>query len=68
MDNRRNKKSNKKEHYRKAFIASKRGEEIKNGIKGFFVTCDASKEKRCIKEVFNVLNDFVDKLYPNLDI
>lgn len=34
---------------------------------GFLVTCDASKEKRCLNEVFNVLNDFVDICYPELD-
>ena len=67
-NNRGGKKGNKKEHYRKAFLTSKRSEEIKAGIKGFFITCDMSKEKRCIKEVFNVLNDFVDKIYPDLDI
>jgi len=32
------------------------------------VTCDANKEQRCVKEVFNILNDWVEKLYPDLDI
>ena len=35
---------------------------------GFLATCDSSKEKRAVKELFNLLNDWVDKLYPNLDI
>lgn len=35
---------------------------------GFLVTCDPSKEKRCVKEIFNILNDWVEKLYPNLNI
>jgi hypothetical protein len=35
---------------------------------GFLVTCDPFKEKRCVKEIFNILNDWVEKLYPNLDI
>jgi len=34
---------------------------------GFFITCDRNKEKRCIKEVFNVLNDITDELYPELE-
>ena len=35
---------------------------------GFLVTCDPNKEQRCIKEVYNVLNEWVEKLYPELDI
>jgi hypothetical protein len=37
-------------------------------MSGFLVTCDANKEKRCVKEIFNVLNDWVEKLYPELDV
>ena len=58
----------KKAHYKKQFVNSKRSEEIKNGIQGFLITCDMNKEKRCIKEMFNVLNDFTEKLYPDLDV
>ena len=32
------------------------------------ITCDPNKEQRCVKEIFNVLNDWVEKLYPDLDI
>lgn len=32
------------------------------------VTCDVNAEKRAIKEVFNLLNAYVEKLYPTLDI
>jgi hypothetical protein len=35
---------------------------------GFLITCDPFKEKRCVKEIFNILNDFVEKLYPELNI
>ena len=35
---------------------------------GFFATCDKGTEKRCIKELFNILNDYVEKCYPNLDV
>lgn len=34
---------------------------------GFFLTCDRNKEKRCIKEIFNLLNDYTDELYPDLE-
>jgi hypothetical protein len=62
-------KRNKKQYYKQQFQASKRHEEIKRGgISGFLVTCDPSKEQRCIKEVFNVLNEWVERLYPELDI
>jgi hypothetical protein len=54
--------------YKAKFASSKRNEEIKRGLTGFLCTCDGNKEKRCIKEVFNVLNEFVEKVYPNLDI
>jgi len=40
MDKRRNKK----DFYKKAFMTSKRNEEIKQGICGFLITCDTSKE------------------------
>ena len=32
------------------------------------ITCDPNKDQRCVKEIFNVLNDWVEKLYPDLDI
>ena len=62
------KKRNKKQYYKQQFVASKRGEEIKNGQCGFLVTCDQNKEQRCVKELFNLLNDWVEKLYPDIDI
>jgi hypothetical protein len=64
MDRKRDKKNN----YKAKFANSKRGEEIKRSITGFLVTCESSKEKRCVREVFNVLNDFVEKVYPDLDL
>lgn len=64
MDRKRDKKCN----YKAKFANSKRNEEIKRGITGFLITCEASKEKRCVREVFNVLNDFVEKVYPTLDL
>lgn len=32
------------------------------------VTTDPHKEKRCVKEIFNVLNEWVEKLYPDLKV
>lgn len=32
------------------------------------VTTDQHKEKRCVKEIFNVLNDYLEKVYPDLDV
>ena len=61
-------KRDKKQNYKVKFANSKRNEEVKRGITGFLITCEASKEKRCVREVFNMLNDFVDKVYPNLDV
>jgi len=48
-------------------MQSKRGDEIKGGLTGFLVTCDMKNEKRCIREVFNVLNDYTEKVYAHLD-
>ena len=62
------KKRDKKQIYKQKFASSKRNEEIKRGLSGFLVTCEGNKEKRCIKEVFNVLNEFVEKVYPGLDV
>ena len=64
---RSNKKKNKAEYFRKQQQTQKRGQEIKGGLVGFLVTCEQNKEKRCVKELFNVLNDFTDKVYPDLD-
>ena len=61
------KKRDKKNKYKQRVQDSKRSEELKRGMTGFLVTCDASKEKRCLNEVFNVLNEFVDICYPDLD-
>lgn len=68
MERRNDKKRDKKQMYKAKFASSKRNEEIKRGLTGFLVTCEGNKEKRCIKEVFNVLNEFVERVYPDLDV
>ena len=40
--------------------------ELKDGIPGFMITCEGNAEKRCVKEMFNVLNQVVEVLYPSL--
>lgn len=39
---------------------------LEPGFKGFFCTCNF-REKDCVKEVYNVLNEYAEKLYPELD-
>jgi len=66
MDSKKGPKKNKKQYYKKAQIEGKRSDEIEKGLTGFFVTCDKNKEKRCLVELYNILNETVDTLYPNL--
>ena len=61
------KKNNKKQFFRQQQAKTHRDSEIKDGIKGFLLTCDVNAEKRAIKEIFNLLNAYVEKLYPSLD-
>ena len=41
--------------------------ELKGGLVGFLATCDQFKEKRAVKELFNLLNDATDRVYPDID-
>lgn len=38
---------------------------LEPGFKGFFCTCNF-REKDCVKEVYNLLNEYAGKLYPEL--
>lgn len=38
---------------------------LEPGFRGFFCTCNF-REKECIKEVYNLLNEYAGKLYPDL--
>ncbi|XP_075970696.1 THUMP domain-containing protein 1 homolog [Anticarsia gemmatalis] len=40
---------------------------LEPGFKGFFCTCNF-REKDCVKEVYNLLNEYAGKLYPDLGI
>lgn len=37
---------------------------LEPGFKGFFCTCNF-REKDCVKEMYNLLNEYAGKLYPN---
>ena len=63
----KNKKRSKKAYYKQQFQQSKRGEELNSGINGFLVTCDLKNEQRCIKETYNLLNDAIQILYPDIE-
>jgi hypothetical protein len=47
---------------------SKKSLDLKDGLTGFLVTCEASAEKRCIKECFNILNESVESIYPEVKV
>ncbi|CAG5040409.1 unnamed protein product [Parnassius apollo] len=38
---------------------------LESGFKGFFCTCNF-REKDCVKEMYNLLNEYAEKLYPDL--
>lgn len=61
------KKANKKQFYKNMQQKSQRASMIQDGLKGFFLTCKTGTEKRWIKEIFNVLNEYTEKLYPDLE-
>ena len=64
---RNKKKQNKsKNHFRNQQAESKKTNELREGINGFLVTAEANAEKRALKEGFNILNDAVENVYPDL--
>ena len=36
-------------------------------MKGFLIFTDKHREKNCIRDAYNILNDVAEKLYPNID-
>ena len=36
-------------------------------MKGFLIFTDKHREKNCIRDAYNILNDVTEKLYPNID-
>ena len=57
-------KDNNKE---KAKKKTKNDINIKDEMKGFLIFTDKHREKNCIRDAYNILNDVKEKLYPNLD-
>lgn len=53
---------NKKKYY---FRKSRNKYFLEPGFKGFFCTCNF-REKDCVKEAYNLLNEYANKLYPDL--
>ena len=40
---------------------------INEEMKGFLIFTDKHREKNCIRDAYNILNDVAEKLYPNID-
>ncbi|XP_013784763.1 THUMP domain-containing protein 1-like [Limulus polyphemus] len=60
-ENKRGQKRKKKNYYRTLPKKGRRGH-LEPGMKGFLVTCN-NKERECIREAYNVLNEYADKIY-----
>ena len=46
---------------------SKNDININEEMKGFLIFTDKHREKNCIRDAYNILNDVTEKLYPNLE-
>jgi len=40
---------------------------INDEMKGFLIFTDKHREKNCIRDAYNILNDVTEKIYPNLE-
>ena len=62
-------KSNPKGDNKKKEKHKKKSNEINinEEMKGFLIFTDKHREKNCIRDSYNILNDVTEKLYPNLD-
>ena len=56
--------NNKKEKTKKKF---QNNMNIEEEMKGFLIFTDKHREKNCIRDSYNILNDVTEKLYSNLD-
>ena len=57
-------KNTKKEKSKKT---AKNNIDINEEMKGFLIFTDKHREKNCIRDAYNILNDVTEKLYPNLE-
>ena len=44
----------------------KENDELNECLNGFLIFTDKNKEKNSIRDAYNILNDYIDELYPNL--
>ena len=65
-DNSKNKgdKNNKKERKN---TKQQNAADLEEKMKGFLIFTDKHREKNCTRDTYNILNDVVEKLYPNID-
>ena len=59
-----------KDHNKKEKPKKKNKNEINinEEMKGFLIFTDKHREKNCIRDAYNILNDVIEKLYPILEI
>ena len=57
------KKRHAKEYYKAAQAQSRKTNELRDGITGFMITCAGDKEKRSVKDCFNILNEALEKTH-----
>ena len=55
------KRKNKKQYYH-GNKKARRQSVLAEGMKGFLLTCN-NRERECVNEAYNVLNEYADKLY-----
>jgi hypothetical protein len=67
-------KKDKKKYYKNQTKSNKRFEELAGNklitietISGVLITTDKNKEKNSVRDAYNILNDAVEHLYPNLN-
>ena len=56
-------KNNKKE---KKNTRQQNAADLEEEMKGFLIFTDKHREKNCTRDTYNILNDVVEKLYPNI--
>jgi tRNA acetyltransferase TAN1 len=63
-----NKKDKKRFYCKNQTQMNKRFEELTETLSGVLITTDKNKEKNAVRDAYNILNDAVEHIYPDLDI